>query len=72
MFQHPRSAHIDTRERSLQDEHARVVKDRGGIEHLLPHTVRVGRERLIPILIDPDELEEALDYSKVFDQSFRP
>ena len=60
-FQHARGADVEARERLVQDGDAGIVKHRGGDQHLLPHAFRIGRQRLVPVVVDAEELKETVD-----------
>ena len=43
--QHQRGGHVEAGERLVQDEHVRVVQQRGGEQNLLAHALRIRRQR---------------------------
>ena len=60
-LQDPRRADVESGERLVKDDDPRVVKYSGGDQHLLPHPFRVRRQRLVPVVVDVEQLKETID-----------
>jgi hypothetical protein len=60
-LQHARRADVEPRERLVQDYQARVVENRRDDENLLPRPLRIRRQRLVAVVVDAEQLQEAVD-----------
>ena len=51
-LQHARGADVESGERLVQNDDARIVEDGRGNQDFLPHALRIGRQRLVAIVVD--------------------
>ena len=59
--QHQAGRHVETRERFVEHDQLGIVQQRRRQLHLLPHALREGGERRILIVLEAEQLHEALD-----------
>jgi hypothetical protein len=60
-FERARRAHVETRERLVEDDDTGIVHDGVGDQDLLAHALGVRRQRLVPVVVNAEQLEEPLD-----------
>ena len=60
-LQHARGGDVESRERLVEDDDARIVEHRGGDQDLLAHALRALRERLVAVVPEAEPLEEPID-----------
>ena len=51
-LQDARGADVEAGKGLVEDDDARIVEDRGGDEYFLTHALRVGRQRLVAVVVD--------------------
>jgi hypothetical protein len=63
-LQHARGGHVESRERLVEDDDARIVEHRGGDQDLLAHALRVLRERLVAVVPEAQQLKKLIDLGR--------